>query len=106
VQVKITIRGRQYTVRGDEAGGDIQQIAHEVDARMSEVATHTRSFDEYTIALLTALNLASELQQLRRQVAGRLDDFDRDVASIAAMLEAVLPEDPEQEQESAKKDPG
>jgi len=93
VQVKITIRGRQYTVRGDEAGGDIQQIAREVDARLSEVASHTRSFDEYTIALLTALNLASELHQLRRQVASRLDDFDRDVASIAAMLEAVLPEE-------------
>lgn len=102
MQVKITIRGRQYTVRGDEAGGDIHKIAQEVDARMSEVATHTRSFDEYTIALLTALNLASELQQLRRQVANRLDDFDRDVASIAAMLEAALPEDAEQE--SPKKD--
>lgn len=102
MQVKITIRGRQYTVRGDEAGGDIQQIAREVDARMAEVASHTRSFDEYTIALLTALNLASELQQLRRQVATRLDDFDREVASVAAMLEAVLPEDGAQDDDSNK----
>ncbi len=92
VQVKINIRGRQYTVRGDEAGEDIKQLAAQVDARMNEVASQTRSFDEYTIAMLTALNLASELQQLRRQVATRMGDFDRDIASIAAMLEAVLPD--------------
>lgn len=92
VQVKITIRGRQYTVRGDESGGDIRQIAAEVDARMTEVAGRTRTFDEYTIALLTALNLASELEQLRNMVAHRLDDFDRDMASISAMLEAILPD--------------
>lgn len=103
MQVKITIRGRQYTVRGDDAGGDIELIAQEVNSRMEEVASHTRSFDEYTIALLTALNLASELHQLRRQVAFRLDDFDRDVASIAAMLEAVLP-DASDENAAASKD--
>ena len=97
MQVKITIRGRSYTVRGDESGGDIQQIAADVDARMEEVAGHTRTFDEYTIALLTALNLASELHQIRQMVASRLDDFDRDMASISAMLEAVLPEEGEEQ---------
>ena len=91
MQVKINIRGRQYTVRGDEAGEDIQNLAAEVDARMAEVAGRTRSFDEYTVAMLAALNLASELAQLRRQVSERLEDFDRDIASIAAMLEAMLP---------------
>lgn len=93
MQVKITIRGRQYTVRGDESSDDIQRLAAELDARMTEVASRTRSFDEYTIAMLTALNLASELQQLRRQVAHRLRDFDRDIASVTAMLEAMLPEE-------------
>jgi cell division protein ZapA len=91
VQVKINIRGRQYTVRGDETGEDIKQLAAEVDARMTEVANRTRSFDEYTVAMLTALNLASELAQLRSQVSNQLEGFDREIASIAAMLEAMLP---------------
>lgn len=90
MNVQITIRGRQYTVRSDEDGGDIRDVAAELDARLSEVASRTRSFDEYTVALLTALNLASEVHRLRRQVAGRLDDLDREAASIAAMLEASL----------------
>ena len=58
---------------------------------MTEVASRTRSFDEYTVAMLTALNLASELAQLRTQVSSQLEEFDREVASIAAMLESMLP---------------
>jgi len=92
VQVKINIRGRQYTVRGDETGEDIKKLAADIDARMTEVASRTRSFDEYTVAMLTALNLASELAQLRTQVSSQIQEFDRDIASIAAMLEAMLPD--------------
>ena len=92
MQVQITIRGRQYTVRGDESNEDIQRLATELDSRMSEVASRTRSFDEYTVAMLTALNLASELHRLRQQVALRLGELEREAASITAVLESVLPE--------------
>jgi len=91
MQVRITIRGREYTVRGDDNAGQMQALAVDLDRRMSEMAERTRSFDEYTIAMMTALNLASELQQLKSQVAGRLDELDRDAASVAAMIEAALP---------------
>jgi hypothetical protein len=43
--------------------------------------------------MLTALNLASELHQMKSQVASRLDELDRDAASVAAMVEAALPAD-------------
>lgn len=93
MQVQITIRGRQYTVRGDDGGEDIQVLAAELDRRMSEVASRTRSFDEYTVAMLTALNLLSEIQRVKQSVARRLDDIDREAASVAAMLDAALPPD-------------
>jgi len=91
MQVRITIRGRQYTVRGDESGEDIQVLANELDRRMSEVSSRTRSFDEYTVAMLTALNLLSENRRLRQSTARRLDDLDREAAAVVAMLEASLP---------------
>ncbi len=93
MQVRITIRGREYTVRGDDNSDDLQQLAADLDRRMTETAERTRSFDEYTIAMLTALNIASELQQLKTQVAERLDELDRDAASVAAMIEAALPDE-------------
>ena len=92
MQVRITIRGRQYTVRGEDSADDVQSVARDLDARLEEVASRTRSFDEYTVALLTALNLASELRQLRRQTLARLTDVDREAAAVEAMLEAMLPE--------------
>ena len=91
MQVRITIRGREYTVRGDDNTEALQSLAADLDRRMAETAERTRSFDEYTIAMLTALNLASELHQLKGQVAQRLDEIDRDAASVAAMIEAALP---------------
>lgn len=97
MQVSITIRGRQYTVRGDDSAEDVEAVARDLDQRLEEVATRTRSFDEYTIALLTALNLASELRRLRREVVGRLGELDREAASVAAVLEAALPQDDEGE---------
>ena len=93
MQVQITIRGRQYTVRSDESGQDIRDVAAALDARLAEVAGRTRTLDEYTIALLTALNLASENQQLRAQLAGRLEELDRDLASLSAVVESALPRD-------------
>lgn len=96
MQVQITIRGRQYNVKGDEGAEDIQQLAAELDRRMSEVAGRTRAFDEYTVAMLTALNLLSELERVRMSVARRLDELDREVTSVAAMLEAALPESDEE----------
>lgn len=93
MQVTVTIRGRQYTVRGDESTDDVEAVARDLDQRLEEVAGRTRTFDEYTVALLTALNLASELRRLRKMVIGRLDELDRDAASLGAMLEATLPDD-------------
>ena len=91
--MRITIRGRQYTVRSDESEVDIEAVAADLDARMGEVASRMRSVDEYTVAMLTALNLASDLRRLRQRVATRLEELDRDAASVAALLESCLPVD-------------
>ena len=86
MQVRITIRGRQYTVSGGDSSEDIQAVAQDLDVRLEEVAARTRAFDEYTIALLTALNLASEIRRLRQEVVEKLAEFDREAASVAAIF--------------------
>lgn len=87
--VQITIRGRQYTVRSDEEE-DIEAVAAYVDGKMAEIARS--SFDEYTVAMLAAMNIASEFHRFKRTVADRIDGIDREAASISAILEAALPE--------------
>lgn len=91
MKVQISIRGRTYTVRSDDAEEDLQAIARYVDGKMAEITTQSSRFDDYTVAMLAALNIASEFDRFRRQVDGDLDELDRDLASTAVLIEAALP---------------
>lgn len=90
MKVQIEIRGRKYTVRSDEDGEDLVAIARYVDAKMAEIAGRGSSADEYTVAMLAALNIASEFDRFRRQAISDLSDLDRDLASTSMVLEDAL----------------
>ncbi|MCB9758635.1 MAG: cell division protein ZapA [Alphaproteobacteria bacterium] len=94
--VRITIRGRQYTLRSDEPEEDLEAVAAYVDRKMAEISN--ASFDEYTVAMLSALNIASEYHRFRRQVADRLDEYDRELATVGAILDAALPPEPDEDE--------
>lgn len=86
MRVQISIRGRTYTLQSDQ-DEDLQSIASYVDRKMDEIASRSPRMDEYTVALLAALNIASELDRLRRDVDDELASIDRDLASAAVLLE-------------------
>ena len=87
MKVQITIRGRTYTVRSDDDGEDLPAIAAYVDGKMSEIAERSPRFDDYTIAMLAAMNIASEFDRFRRDVDAELAGIDHDLASTAVLLD-------------------
>lgn len=89
MQKQITILGRSYTVRADD-GDDIETAAAEVDRRMRQLLQRAPAFDNYTAAMLTALNLAAETRALRARMRGRLQEIEHDIEAIEAVLEAAL----------------
>lgn len=91
MKVQISIRGRTYTLRSDDDEEDLQAIARYVDAKMAEIGERSPRFDDYTVAMLAALNIASEFDRFRREMATDLEDLDRDLASAAVLIEAALP---------------
>lgn len=91
MKVQITIRGRRYSVRSDQDGEDLQALASYVDAKMMEIATRSTTMDDYTIAMLAALNIASEYDRFRRGVDQELEAIDRDLASTSVILESMSP---------------
>jgi cell division protein ZapA len=94
MKVQISIGGRKYTLRSDE-DEDLQAIARYVDRKMNEIASRGARVDDYTLALLAALNIASEFDRFRRDVDQELQGLDRDLASTAVLLESTLPEGPD-----------
>ncbi len=93
MKVQITIRGRTYTVRSDETEIDLPAVATYVDSKMTEISSRFGALDDYTVAMLAALNIAEDFERFRRQVDGELSDIDRELSSTAVLLESVLPGD-------------
>jgi cell division protein ZapA (FtsZ GTPase activity inhibitor) len=93
MNVQINIRGRQFNIRTSDDSEAIQKMAVELDRRLNEQASRSRTVDEHSVAVITALNLMGELQLLRRQMADRLNDLDRDVQSVMALVETLIPEE-------------
>jgi cell division protein ZapA (FtsZ GTPase activity inhibitor) len=91
VQKQITILGRNYTLRADN-GEELEAAAVDVDGRMKRLMSRSPGVDAYTVAMLTALNLASELRAAQRGYRGRLEAMEREAASIEAVLSAAVGE--------------
>ena len=85
MKTQIQIRGRSYTVQGDEKDGDLAAIAAYVDAKMRDVASRAPRLDEYTVALMAAMNIASEYERLRAQFGRDLDVLEREVDALAVL---------------------
>ena len=70
VAVKVNIFDRTYSLRSFKDEEHVQSIARLVDERMRKISEHMTSFDLTWIAVLAALNIADELQELKAQYAG------------------------------------
>ena len=92
-KVQINIQGRSFTIRMNDDGQKLRQIASELDDRLNAQTSRSRHFDDYSVAIITALNIMSELDELRQKHAQQLDEVDRNLVSIAAAVEAMVVEE-------------
>ena len=65
--VTVSIRGREFRVRTEDDADSLHRIASFLDATMAQVEQRTGSVDSLDVAMLTALNLARELVELRER---------------------------------------
>lgn len=88
--VAVRIRGRDLRIRSDEPAEILEKIARRVDETMVRVEKRTGVVDSYDVAMLTALNLARELET--RGVAGGGAEPSRLRALIELAESAVAPD--------------
>ena len=89
--VSVHILDREYTVgvSADERSG-LMAAAKLLDSRMREVRGSNRMAAVDRIAVLAALNLAHELQQLRDEQHARNRDVERTLQDLHRKLDAAL----------------
>jgi cell division protein ZapA (FtsZ GTPase activity inhibitor) len=88
--VTVRLRGREFRIRGSEGEASLQRVANHLDATMARLERRTGKVDSLDVALLTALNLAREVIELREgRSASHVDS--RRLRHLIETVEAVMP---------------
>ena len=65
--VAVSIRGQEFRIRTNDDEASLQRVAKYLDDTMATVEKKTGTVDSLQLALLSALNLARELVELRER---------------------------------------
>jgi len=86
--VTVSIRGQEFRIRTDDDEASLRRVAQYLDDTMATVEKKTGTVDTLQLALLSALNLARELVELReRGVAAGSSAAGVDPARLAGLIE-------------------
>lgn len=88
-KTKVSIFGETYVLLSDESDEHINAVVQEVDDLMRLIAAKSEISDSKKIAVLTAVQFASQLKALQEQVASYstkerelVDHIDRELLSL------------------------
>ena len=71
--VQVTIFNQTYSLRSMSGAEHVRGIASLVDERMKQIASHITTHDVSRIAILVALNMADEMQNLKAQYDAEIE---------------------------------
>lgn len=88
--VKVNIFGEEYSIRGLDDSDYILRVADLVDKKMREIASKSRNKAPHRIAVLTALNLAGELLDLKENSDREMIEVEGRAKDILELLDSKL----------------
>ena len=86
----VEIYGQRYTLRGEAEEAYVQDLARRVDAQMRTLASGMKTATPTKLAVLTALNLAHELQQVVQHQNESGEEIDRRAVGLIESIEEAL----------------
>jgi cell division protein ZapA len=87
-RVEVEIMGQRLTVSSDEGEAHVRRVASYVDAQMRQLARTSANSGTGNLALLAALNIASEYWKLQDQQ----QEFHRTIHRLSERVLAQLDE--------------
>jgi cell division protein ZapA len=89
--VEVEILGYRLEVASDESEEHLREVAAYVDRRMQQLADRRAATPSLNLALVTALNIASDWRKLQRQQEDFCQTVNRTAQRVSAKLSAVNP---------------
>lgn len=84
------IFGEEYPIRGHSDPDYILRVAEYVDKNMREIALRSKNRSPQKIAVLTALNFAGELLELKDKNEGELTETESKAKNLLELLDSTL----------------
>jgi cell division protein ZapA len=94
--VRVVIFGSEYSIKGDVDIETTRKVARYVNSKMAEIHENTASRDNVKIAVLSALNIAGELFELKDKKetgAQQISVINDRVARISKKIDDALQHD-------------
>jgi cell division protein ZapA len=85
--LEVEIMGQRLTVASDDGEEHVRQVARYVDQQMRQLAEARPPVATLQLALVTALNIASEYRKLQHQQEELCQKVDRMAQRLVARLE-------------------
>jgi len=86
----VTILGDEYLIKGDVDIETTKQVAEYVNGKMEEIQAGVASRDRVKIAVLSAMNIAGELLESRKNCdehKAKLDAFEEKAETLARKID-------------------
>jgi len=82
--VDVEIYDQKYSIvlKSSIPESDVRKLAEQVDARMRDIAAQSNTADSLKIAVLTALHLAQEYDELQRNCEQKTDQWSRALEQV------------------------
>ena len=87
---KIQIYGKTYNLKTSSSELDMEDVADYVDSRMKELADARSKTSTLDLAILTALNIAQELMEMKAQVQAKEGSDEKKLKQLVLALDAEL----------------
>ena len=90
--VQVEIFGQTYSLRADADESHVRKVADLVDLKMREVANGSHSVSTLQIAVLAAMDLASDMLQQRNGDDLLREQVERRSGAMLARIDELVPE--------------
>lgn len=87
---RVEIYDQPYNIAGDNDTEYVRRLAATVDGKMRQIARQARLADSLRVAILTAMNLADELETQRARIARLEQAVHERAAACGAVLDRAL----------------
>jgi len=88
--VRVTIYNQPFTLAVSGEPGEVEELAHSVDALMSSIARQSGSADANRVAVMACLHLADQLRGRERDLSQLSDRVEQKSRQFSMLLDAAL----------------